>query len=138
MSTAYPGRIIKPGESDRRVVRALKQQLNLALAQKKGDPSWLDPRDPNFGPETRRVVKLFQARNVDDAGRPLSQDGQVGSLTWAALFHDAPARVDDVVADPLFAAALRVAASEEAAHVREEPRNSNRGPRVEQIGRAHV
>lgn len=94
----YPGRIIKQGETDALIVRALKIQLNLALAAVSDTDLRLDPTNQSFGPEKKKVAKIFQARNVDGPGRPLKQ----------------------------------VAAHEEEEKVREIPKNSNRGPRVDE------
>jgi hypothetical protein len=127
----YPKRIIKAGESDAEIVKALKRELNAALALGPGEDLHLDEENPNFGPKMKRVVKLFQARHVDADGRPLKQDGEVGSLTWAALFGDATVPAADTAANALLAKVLAVAAAEEAKNIREQPRNSNRGPEVE-------
>jgi hypothetical protein len=48
----------------------------------------------------------------DADGRPLKQDGQVGSLTWAALFGPDMVPVATEVASPLLAAVLSTAASQ--------------------------
>jgi len=127
----YPGRIIEVGEGDAEIVRGIKARLNDALGVDDDSPLHLDPSNGTFGPKMKRAVLLFQARNVDSVGIPLKQDGEIGSLTWAALFGaDAvPTRTD--AASPLLAAALRIAAEQEARHVREIPRNSNRGPDVD-------
>lgn len=125
----YPGRVIKQGETDARIVKALKKQLNRRLALGQEPVGKLDPEHPLFGPETKRAVKLFQARHVDGEGRPLRQDGEVGSLSWEALFLDAPAPRIETVDDPWLARSLAVAAAEVG--TLEEPRNSNRGARVE-------
>src|SRR6476469_7999088 len=82
----YPGRIIKVGERDATIVRALKPRLNQSLGVADDSPLRLDPTNGTFGPKMKRSVQLFQARNVDDTGLPLKQDGEVGSLTWAALY----------------------------------------------------
>ena len=126
----YPGRSIKAGEKDARIVRALKRQLNRVLVLDADPASRLDPKDANFGPKMKQVVRLFQARNVDAAGRPLKTDGEVGSLTWAALFGDESVPTVTTTASPLLGAALRIAADEERKPVREVPRNSNTGPEV--------
>jgi hypothetical protein len=77
----------------------------------------------------KQTVKLFQARKVDSEGRPLKQDGEIGSLTWAALFGEetlaGPGAPNDFSADP-----PRIAGREVAKEVREQPKNSNRGPEV--------
>ncbi|HEX2768642.1 MAG TPA: CHAP domain-containing protein [Geobacteraceae bacterium] len=128
----YPGRIIKAGEQDTNVVRVLKQRLNEVLGIENDPAARLDQNDPNFGPKMKQVVKLFQARNVDAEGRPLRQDGEIGSITWAALFGNDSVPASDTATDEFLARVLSVAAQEEAKHVREVPINSNRGPVVEQ------
>ncbi len=127
----YPGRVIKAGEQDANIVEAVKSQLNATLAIE-GDPALrLDVDDPTFDTKMKRAVKLFQARNVDADGRPLKQDGEVGSLTWAALFGHDTVPVSDASSDELLARVLQIAAAEEAKQVREIPKNSNRGPEVD-------
>lgn len=128
----YPGRIIKSGEEDARIVTALKVQLNKALSAESDASLRLNPDDPAFGPRMKRVVKLFQSRNVDSDGRPLKQDGEVGSITWGILFGAAAVPVSEVSQDPLLAAVLQTACSEETKQVREVPKNSNRGPEVDE------
>jgi hypothetical protein len=127
----YPGRIIEVGERDTVLVRTLKQRLNEALGVTDGSALRLDPSNGSFGPKMKRAVLLFQARNVDSTGRPLKQDGEVGSLTWEALFGPDTVPTRTEATSPLLATALRVAAEQEARHVREIPRNSNRGPEVD-------
>lgn len=126
----YPGRVIKQGESDVRIVRALKGALNAKLVLSGADAVPLDPDNPLFGPAMKSAVRLFQARNVDGTGLPLLIDGAVGSLTWAALFGDATVPVSIAATDPLLAAALGRAQGEEAKGVREKPLESNNGPEV--------
>ena len=77
----YPGRIIKAGEQDAEIVKALKTQLNEALGTADNPALRLDPGEPHFGPRMEQAVKLFQARHLDVDGRSLRQDGEVGSLT---------------------------------------------------------
>lgn len=125
----YPGRLIKMGEADASIVKALKKQLNAALVLAPADR--LNETDPNFGPRMKQLVKLFQARNVDREGRPLRQDGEVGSLTWEALFGVASVPASEEPGNDLLAQVLDIAAGEEAKQVREVPRNSNRGPQVD-------
>ncbi|MGC3965294.1 MAG: CHAP domain-containing protein [Rhodocyclaceae bacterium] len=126
----YPNHVVKVGEADAAIVKALKKQLNLMLVPGDDENLRLDPQDPNFGPKMKRAVKLFQARHVDNAGRPLKQDGEVGSLTWEALFGAQTVTASEN-ASGLLAEVLKVAAAEEAKKVREQPRNSNRGPQVD-------
>jgi hypothetical protein len=120
----YPGRVIKRGDSDKAAVRSIQVRLNQVGC---------GPLDAKgvFGPRTKASVRLFQARNVDVEGRPLRQDGEVGSLTWAALFgHDAvPAATE--AKTPLLAAVLEAAAGQVG--VRERPKDSNSGPEVDEF-----
>jgi hypothetical protein len=119
----YPRRVIKIGEADRTIVTALQQQL---LARGCG------PVDDagTFGEQTEASVKLFQARNVDGEGRPLKQDGELGPLTWAALFGDATLAERTTAASQLLKAVLVQAASQVG--VLEQPKNSNSGPKVDE------
>src|SRR5262245_23532161 len=119
----YPGHVIQEGEVDKTIVRQVQEALN---------SRGCGPLDKTgvFGPKTKASVKLFQARNVDSKGNPLRQDGRVGPLTWAALFgHDAVPSAKGP-ASPLLAGALREADSQEG--VREQPKDSNSGPEVDQ------
>jgi hypothetical protein len=127
----YPGRLIKAGETDARVVRALKLALNRALAVQRLAELKLDPENPNFGPSMTQAVKLFQARHVDAQGRPLKIDGEVGSITWAVLFGATTVPEAHASTDPFLRSVLAIAAAEEGKGVRETPRNSNRGPEVD-------
>jgi hypothetical protein len=125
----YPGRVIKMGETDARVVKALKVALNRALVLKGAQALQLDPDNPRFGPQMKAAVQLFQARSVDRFGAPLKPDGEVGAISWAALFSvdEVPSAVD--ANSSLLTKALEIAASQLG--VVEVPRNSNRGPEVE-------
>jgi hypothetical protein len=126
----YPGRVLKIGESDRTVVAALHGQL---LARACGP---VDDSDV-FGAQTEAAVKLFQARHVDATGRPLKQDGEVGPITWAALFGDDMVPARTTAASPLLKAVLARAVSQLA--VREQPKNSNSGRQVDEyLNRAGV
>jgi hypothetical protein len=127
----YPGRIVKLGEGDAAIVSAIKERLNKALGSAEDSELHLDSSNPSFGPKTAQAVKLFQARNVDSEGRPLKQDGEVGSITWAALFGEESVPVRKKTSDKLLAKVLEVASQEEAKEIREKPRNSNRGAEVE-------
>jgi hypothetical protein len=127
----YPGRTIKAGELDRTIVSAVKARLNEVLAINDNPDLKLNPDDPSFGPKVVQAVKLFQVRNVDAEGRPLKQDGEIGALTWGALFGGDQVPSSDKPRDPYLARVLQVAAAEEAKHIREVPVNSNRGPAVE-------
>ncbi|HZQ70696.1 MAG TPA: peptidoglycan-binding protein [Terriglobales bacterium] len=91
--------------------------------------------DGDFGPQTYDAVELFQARSVDMRGMHLTVDGEVGSLTWGALFPAIPVPAQDFCSD-LAKAAVDTAAGQEAEQVREQPPGSNRGPRVDQYIRS--
>jgi hypothetical protein len=127
----YPGRVIKMGETDAGIVNALKNQLNKALALTGDEKIVLDPANPVFGPKVKQAVRLFQARHVDDEGRPLKTDGEVGAITWARLFGEKTVASTDKPADKFLGAVLAVALAEEAKKIREVPPDSNRGPAVE-------
>jgi hypothetical protein len=128
----YPGRSIMLGESDARIVKALKTALNKALALRGEASLRLDPDNPSFGPRMKQAVLLFQARHLDSRGQPLKIDGEVGALTWAALFGETRVPQSDVVADPFLGAVLAKAGAAADAEVREVPKNSNRGPEVDE------
>ncbi len=75
----YPKRIIKAGETNKAIVKAVQQKLNEA---------GLGPIEVIgiYGPKTVNAVKLFQATHRDQNGLPLEIDGKLGSLSWVALF----------------------------------------------------
>ncbi|WP_157264966.1 CHAP domain-containing protein [Azohydromonas aeria] len=127
----YPGRIIKRGETDKALVRQIKSRLNEVLGP---DPDFrLDTNIGEFGAKMESAVMLFQSRHVDAEGRALKQDGQIGALTWGALFGAASLPPEARPAAGGFQEqVLLVAAQEVEALVREVPRNSNSGPRVNQ------
>lgn len=127
---AYPGSPLKVGVK-KAVVETLQSRLK-ALGMDDQVIGGLDI-DGDFGPDTELAVKTFQARSVDDTGRPLDVDGVVGPATWGALFGEAP-RAARVVGDSLLGKAIELARAEVG--VREEPLGSNRGPRVDQYLRA--
>lgn len=119
----YPGRIIKIGENDRAVVRPLQLRLNeLGCGDLRGTGF--------FGKNTEEAVKVFQARFTDVDGRPLEIDGEVGSITWAALFGAETVPVQEVAPSKLMAKALKIAVSQIG--VIEKPIGSNRGKEVEE------
>lgn len=127
----YPGRIIKIGEADAAIVQAVRTQLALMMGGDADPAVQLDPQGKVFDAGMRRVVKLFQARHVDSAGRPLKQDGELGALSWGALFGTEAVAASAHAGSDLLARVLAVAADAEARRVREVPMNSNRGPEVE-------
>jgi hypothetical protein len=128
----YPGRIIKKGESDTNVVKAVKKELNAALGIGSDPNLRLDPDNSTFGDRTAQIVKLFQSRRVDQLGAPLKQDGEIGSITWAALFGQKSVVSTPSINDRFINVVLRIAAGEAEKRVREKPKNSNKGPEVSQ------
>lgn len=127
----YPGHIIKAGETNGTLVRALKVKLNRALAFAPRMPGRLDERNAEFGPSMTQAVRLFQARHVDADGSPLKLDGQIGAITWEILFGSASVPSIDAAPTRYLARVIQVAGKEAANVVREVPTNSNRGPQVE-------
>lgn len=118
----YPNRMIKKGESDQKVVEAVQKQLNKIHC----GPIEVDG---DFGTQTFNAVKLFQSRNTDIHGIPLVVDGVVGSITWEVLFLNGSVPVVEEATNALFKEVLKIANSQ--LHVRENPRNSNRGREVD-------
>lgn len=125
----YPGRIIKAGERNGEIVKALKVKLNDVLGL--GSDMALAVDNPNFGTKMTQVVMMFQARNADSQGVPLKADGEIGSVAWEILFGADSVPVATVASDPLLAAALKTAQDEEAKRVQEVRPPLNRGPRVD-------
>lgn len=115
----YPGHIVKIGEADVSVVRALRKRLS-----ERGQPN--DLANPVFDGPLKSLVKLFQAQNHDPSGLPLNSDGEVGPITWASLFG---AALIQPVARSAAEAALAKAITQIG--VMEKPPGSNRGPEVE-------
>jgi hypothetical protein len=115
----YPGRIIKAGETDTRIVGAITKKLAA-----RGYPT--EAGDKAYDARLTALVKLFQSQQVDAAGRPLVMDGRVGPMTWGALFG---ADVVSTVPPGLAGRALTIAVGEIG--VMEDPLGSNRGPKVD-------
>jgi hypothetical protein len=118
----YPNRVVKKGEKDAEIVKAIQQKLN-------GNNCGPIDEDGDFGKNTESAVKLFQTRNTDIAGNSLVADGQIGAITWAVLFGDRQVKNETEVKSPLLAAALMKAITQ--INVVEQPRGSNRGPEVD-------
>ena len=127
----YPGRLIKVGEKDPAVVKALRAKLNKLLAFGPGSPEHLDEANSAFNADVSRMVKFFQSRSVDANGRELKADGVIGAITWAVLFGDASVPQSAAATDALLARVLAIAGKEADQNVREVPPNSNLGARVE-------
>lgn len=127
----YPGRVIKLGETDARIVKALKTQLNRVLVLQRGEAIKLDADAPIFDASMQSAVKLFQSRSADSQGNPLKVDGAIGAITWGALFGEEKVPTFTASGDALLTRVLQIAAGEEARKVREVPPGSNKGPDVE-------
>jgi hypothetical protein len=117
----YPGREIKKGETDKKIVTAIQNRLQeLGIAQFEGLGI--------FGPKTEQAVKAFQARFSDLNGNPLVADGKVGSITWESLFGIETVPTAETPRSQGLAAVLDIARGEIGNH--EEPPGSNWGPHV--------
>ncbi len=119
----YPNRIIKEGESNTGIVKAIQKKLmDLNIGDLQGTGI--------YGTKTRNAVKLFQATHMDQFGNPLEVDGNVGSLTWASLFGVDSIVVTELAPNALLTEALKVAVTQIG--VMEDPPGSNKGPVVDQ------
>lgn len=117
----YPNRIIKEGESSTVIVKAIQAKLmELNIGNLSGTGV--------YGSKTKNAVKLFQATHQDQFGNPLEVDGNVGSLTWAALFGVENIVVTDTAPNALLTEAVKVAITQLG--VMEVPPGSNKGPEV--------
>ncbi len=121
-SFSFPDRIVKAGDSGE-VVAQIQHRLNeLGCGP--------IPEDGDFDKDkTERAVKLFQSRFSDVIGAPLKMDGQVGSMTWGALFGAATVPSSTVAPTGLTDAVIAFAKTQVG--VREKPLGSNRGPEVD-------
>lgn len=121
----YPERIIKVGETDAEIVRPIQLRLNeMGCGPLQGTGF--------FGQKTDVAVKLFQSRFPDLQGQPLLVDGEIGPLTWGALFGESVVVVESV--SSLLTKVLAIAQSQIG--VMEEPRGSNSGTKVNQYLRS--
>ena len=123
----FPGTVLKLGSTDAASVRAVQARLNQIGCGPTG-------ADGQFDAATRDAVQLFQARFTDADGLPLKVDGQVGPITWAALFGGAPPAAATAAANPFLAEVIAVAQSQIG--TLEQPLGSNRGPQVDLYLRA--
>jgi len=122
----YPGHVISENSNDNSVIVTLIQRRLVEV----GFGPLTD--DGDFGSTTRNTVRDFQAENDDLNGIALDVDGEVGKLTWGALFAtdeiDAP--VPDVSGFTSLAEAfVTICRSQDG--VREDRPFKNRGPRVD-------
>ncbi len=117
----YPNRIIKEGETDKTIVKAIQKRLNdLGLG-----PFELTG---TFGPKTKSAIKQFQGTHRDPFGNPLEMDGKVGAITWNLLFENQQTPTVTIANDKFLAEAVKVAVGEIG--VMEEPPGSNKGKKV--------
>ncbi|MXP65345.1 CHAP domain-containing protein [Roseomonas sp. M0104] len=121
LTTAFPGTTLRRNSPQTDAVRAVQAALN---ARGCGPVQ----ADGIFGPATESAVRTFQSRFFDLRGAPLLIDGQVGPVTWAALFG-ASSLPPMAEGGALARAALTVA--EKQLGVSEEPPGSNAGKAVE-------
>ncbi len=119
----FPGRTIRRGSDNVAAVTAIQHRLNLLGCG-------VLEEDGIFGHRTAAAVRLCQARSTDPDGLPLKVDGEVGPLTWAALFGIGTVEPVGTAPDALLAAVLEIAASQVG--VQEDPPGSNRGPEVDE------
>lgn len=120
----YPGHIVRRGEPDAAIVRAVVAGL-AAKGYVGASP------DGVFDAGLKGLVAFFQSTHVDGAGKPLDHDGEVGQLTWSAIFGVTPV---NAVPTGAAGAALGIAISQIG--VREVPPSTNRGPQVDVYLRA--
>ena len=118
----FPKRIIKEGEADTKIVKAIQQRLiDLGIGGLQGTGT--------FGPKTKSAVKLFQSTHRDRFGNILLADGKVGSITWEALFGPDTVPVNETASNTLLDEAVKFALTQVG--VMEKPVGSNRGPEVD-------
>jgi len=86
--------------------------------------------DGIFSAETLEAIELFQAKSLDFQGNPLLVDGEVGPMTWAALFKTNIGRSVEPSTTSLPGKVLLIASDEGGGM--EAPPGSNRGPKVNQ------
>lgn len=127
-SPKYPGRILKLGaDNDSTAVTKLQLRLKeLGCGDLAGTGF--------FGIKTDEAVRLFQARFTDVDGRPLEVDGEVGAITWGAIFGRETLPVEETAPTSLMEEALKFAVSQIG--VMEKPLGSNKGEQVEKYLRS--
>lgn len=123
----FPGRIIKSGEPDEQIIKSIQKRLNqVGCGPIEEDGFFLN--------ETKKAVKLFQARFPDANGNPLKVDGEVGSITWSALFGSAAVPSNTSPSSSLIKSVIEFANTQIG--VLESPLGSNRGKQVDEYLRA--
>ncbi len=124
----FPGRIVKAGDSDHEIVKSVQHRLNEVGCGPIEETGIFD------NDVTKKAVKLFQARFPDASGQPLHVDGEVGPLTWSAMFGTTSVPSSSPASSPLVKAAIAFAGTQ--LDVRENPLGSNRGKEVDEYLRA--
>jgi cell wall-associated NlpC family hydrolase len=119
----YPGRIIKVGDTDASIVKKIEQRLNAVGCGPIAEDGVFDKA------ETERAVKLFQTRFTDTQGNPLKNNGQIGPLTWGAMFGASSVPSTSHAPTSLTKEAITFATTQIG--VLEHPLGSNRGPEVD-------
>lgn len=119
----YPNKVIKAGETNKTIVKAIQQKLNEV---------GLGPIEVIgvYGPKTINAVKLFQAMHRDQNGNAMEIDGKIGSVTWAVLFGQETVPFVDDNSNQLLTEALKIAISQIG--IMEDPPGSNKGKKVEE------
>jgi len=123
----YPNRIIKKGETDKNIILAIQNALianNLGAITVNGI----------YDDKTISAVKLFQTSHTDATGASLKADGQIGPLTWAALFGSTTVVANAIAPSTLLAKSLEIAITQIG--VVENPLGSNRGSEVDEFLRS--
>ena len=127
-SSPFPGHLIKVGSDDAQAVKRIQERLNVLGCGPVQENGIFD------SDLTKRAVKLFQSRFTDVTGEPLEMDGEVGSLTWGAMFGASTVPSQTLATNGLAAAAIEFAITQIG--VMEAPLGSNRGPEVDRYLRA--
>ena len=122
-TTPFPDRVVKVGDRDPGTVRKIQHRLNSIGCGPVPEDGVFDQA------RTKKAVRLFQARFPDVTGTPLVIDGEVGSLTWGALFGSSTVPYSSTAPTRLTQAAIDFAVTQIG--VMEEPMGSNSGPEVD-------
>jgi hypothetical protein len=118
----YPNRIIRTGEQSAPVIIAIQQKL---VAAGCGAFEFIG----SYGPKTIAAVKLYQSTHRDEQGNLLLDDGEVGPITWGALFGPSTVPHAEETGNVFLKEMLEVARSQIG--VMEVPAGSNSGPQVD-------
>lgn len=109
----YPGRVLRRGSTGD-AVKQIQRKLGI-------------PADGIFGPQTERAVTRYQATHRP----PLQADGEVGPVTWAALFgQPIPKPTGKTLAERAYGNAVNLLGVMEVG-------GNNTGPMVDRIIKAN-